>query len=99
MFAAQATTAEAPDVADLVPPETAAPTTDATGASTFPKVLRRRLERFFADADLSPKADPTMWAKIAIGIAVLAGSWIALYTLRPGAWAFVALYVLGGLAQ
>ena len=30
---------------------------------------------------------------------MLAGSWIALYTFRPGAWTFVALYVLGGLAQ
>jgi linoleoyl-CoA desaturase len=40
-----------------------------------------------------------MWAKIAIGMAVLAGSWIALYALHPAPWAFVALYVLGGLAQ
>jgi linoleoyl-CoA desaturase len=62
-------------------------------------VLRRRLERFFADAEISPKADPTMWGKIAIGMAVLAGSWIALYALRPAPLLFVALYVLGGLAQ
>jgi linoleoyl-CoA desaturase len=40
-----------------------------------------------------------MWVKIACGLAVLAGSWIALYTFRPGSWKFVALYVLGGLAQ
>ena len=33
------------------------------------------------------------------GSAVLAGVWIALYTFRPGSWKFVALYLLGGLAQ
>ena len=100
MFAAQTTIAEAPDAADLVPPEASASSTiEVASEPSFPKVLRRRLERFFAEADLSPKADPTMWAKIALGIAVLAGSWIALYALQPAAWAFVALYVLGGLAQ
>jgi linoleoyl-CoA desaturase len=100
MFAAQATMAEAPDAIDIVPPEpSASSTVDGASASSFPKVLRRRLEKFFADADLSPKADPTMWAKIAIGIAVLAGSWIALYAIHPAPWAFLALYVLGGLAQ
>jgi len=67
--------------------------------SSFPKVLRRRLDRFFADQNISPKADRTMWVKIAAGLAVLLGSWIAIYTLRPGSWKFVALYVLGGLAQ
>jgi len=100
MFAAQTTIAEAPDAADLVPPEASGPSTvEAAGASSFPKVLRRRLERFFLDADLSPKADPAMWEKIAIGMAVLGGSWVALYTSHPAAWVFVALYVLGGLAQ
>jgi linoleoyl-CoA desaturase len=100
MFAEEATIAEAADAADLVPPEASASSTiEAEGTSSFPKVLRRRLEKFFSDADLSPKADPTMWGKIAIGIAVLTGSWIALYMLHPAAWSFVALYVLGGLAQ
>jgi linoleoyl-CoA desaturase len=100
MSATQATIAEAPDTADLVPPEpSASATVDTANPSSFPKVLRRRLETFFADAGLSPKADPTMWGKIAIGLAVLAGSWIALYALRPVGWVFVALYVLGGLAQ
>jgi linoleoyl-CoA desaturase len=99
MFAAEATIPEALDAADLVPPENSASTIEPGSAATFPKVLRRRLETFFADADLSPKADPMMWGKIAVGMAVLAGSWIALYSLHPAAWAFVALYVLGGLAQ
>jgi len=68
-------------------------------ANSFPKVLRSRLDGFFADRNLSPKADRTMWVKIAAGLAVLAGSWIALYALRPDSWKFVALYILGGLAQ
>ncbi len=68
-------------------------------ASAFPKVLRRRLERFFAEQGISPKADRTMWGKIVAGLAVLAASWTAIYALRPSASGFFALYVLGGLAQ
>ena len=97
---AQAAIAEASDPVDLVPPEPAAAATmEAAGPSTFPKVLRRRLERFFVDAELSPKADPTMWIKIGVGLLVLAGSWIALYVLHPARWGFLALYIVGGLAQ
>ena len=106
-FEAQTMIAEAPDAEDLVPPEPAAPplgtgpasASSSPTASSFPKVLRRRLESFFAEAELSPKADGTMWSKIAFGMAVLAGSWIALYAFHPASWAFVALYLLGGLAQ
>ena len=72
---------------------------DPAGASVFPKVLRRRLDRYFADQNLSPKANSAMWLKIACGLAVLAGSWIALYAFQPGSWKFVALYLLGGIAQ
>jgi linoleoyl-CoA desaturase len=90
-----------PDIDDLVPSEALLrqPASDLAGVSSFPKVLRRRLDRFFADQNLSPKADRTMWVKIAMGLAVLAGSWIALYAFRPDSWKFVALYLLGGLAQ
>lgn len=72
---------------------------DGPAAGSFPKVLRLRLDRFFADQKISPKADAAMWIKIASGLAVLAGSWIALYLLHPGSWAFVGLYLSGGLAQ
>jgi linoleoyl-CoA desaturase len=97
---AQAVIAHQPDIADLVPSETSAlPIIESPGASSFPKVLRSRLDGFFADQRISPKADRTMWLKIAMGLAVLVGAWVALYTLRPGSWKFVALYVLGGLAQ
>lgn len=100
MVAEQVMTTEAPEMIDLVPPE---PSIQSLGepvsASSFPKVLRRRLDTYFAEAKVSPKANAAMWAKIATGIAVLAGSWIALYVLRPGAWTFLALYLLGGLAQ
>jgi linoleoyl-CoA desaturase len=90
-----------PDIEDLVPSEALLrqPVSDQAGVSSFPKVLRRRLDRFFADQNLSPKADRTMWVKIAMGLAVLTGSWIALYAFRPDSWKFVALYLLGGLAQ
>ncbi len=99
-FQPEAVIAHQPDIADLVPSEpSASPIIESAGASSFPKVLRSRLDGFFADQRISPKADRTMWVKIAMGLAVLVGAWIALYTLRPGSWKFVALYLLGGLAQ
>src|ERR1700756_3953024 len=86
---------------DLVPSAASPrqPIDDPASAASFPKILRRRLDQFFADANISPKADRTMWVKIAAGLAVLAGSWIALYAFNPDSWRFVALYLLGGLAQ
>ena len=72
---------------------------DPPDLSSFPKVLRRRLDRFFADGNISPKADRAMWIKIAVGLAVLAGSWIAIYAFRPESWKFVVIYLLGGVAQ
>lgn len=75
------------------------PVGEPAGAPSFPKVLRRRLDMFFADPNVSPKADRTMWVKIAMGLAVFVGSWITLYALRPDSWKFVSVYVLGGLAQ
>ncbi len=95
-----AETAERTEMEDLVPSEAALRQSvgEPAGAS-FPKVLRRRLDRFFAEQNISPKADRTMWTKIAVGLAVLAGSWIAIYALRPDSWKFLLLYLLGGLAQ
>ena len=100
-FETQAVISLKPDIEDLVPSE-AAPRHAVGGAasvSSFPKVLRRRLDNFFSDGNISPKADRTMWVKIALGLTVLAGSWIALYALDPDSWRFVALYLLSGLAQ
>ncbi|HXW91844.1 MAG TPA: acyl-CoA desaturase [Terriglobales bacterium] len=89
-----------PEISDLVPSETSgSPILEPVGSSSFPKVLRSRLDRFFADQNISPKADLAMRVKIVAGLAVLAGSWSALYALRPGAGKFVALYLLGGIAQ
>jgi linoleoyl-CoA desaturase len=92
--------AQEPEAPDLVPSESAAsPIIEPAGDSSFPKVLRSRLDKFFANQSISPKADRTMRVKIAVGLAVLVGAWIVLYALRPGSWKFVAFYVLGGLAQ
>jgi linoleoyl-CoA desaturase len=89
-----------PDAEDLVPSE-ASPHSfgDHAGASSFPKVLRLRLDNFFSEGNISPKAGGAMWVKIALGLAVLAGSWIALYVFKPDSWSFVALYLLNALAQ
>jgi len=90
-----------PDIDDLVPPETSPrlPVGDPSNVSSFPKVLRRRLDNFFSEGNISPKADGAMWLKITLGVAVLAFAWIALYAFNPGSWKFVALYLLNGLAQ
>jgi linoleoyl-CoA desaturase len=90
-----------PEGDDLLPSEAAARqlVSDDAGGLSFPKVLRRRLDRFFAEGKISPKANRMMWIKIATGLTVLLGSWVAIYALRPGSWKFMVLYVLGGLAQ
>jgi linoleoyl-CoA desaturase len=98
-----------PDIDDLVPPQSLSPYPEAgpeepTGGTSldvasFPKVLRRRLDNFFSDRNISPKADRMMWVKVALGFALLAGSWITLCALKPDSWKFVAVYLLGGLAQ
>jgi linoleoyl-CoA desaturase len=99
-FETETVIAREPQTADLVPSEaSASPMFEPVAASSFPKVLRRRLDKFFADQSVSPKADRTMWVKIATGLAVLGGAWIALYAFRPGSWKFLALYLVGGLAQ
>lgn len=97
----EALIAPEPPLADLVPHEDTPQggAGDPASAASFPKVLRRRLDRFFAEQGVSPKADRTMWTKVGVGLAVLAGSWIAIYAYRPASWKFVGLYVLGGLAQ
>jgi len=97
----QAVMTQTPEMEDLVPSEASPQMAagDPVSSSTFPKVLRHRLDKFFADGKISPKAERMMWVKIVTGLTVLAGSWIALYALRPGSWTFVALYLLGGLAQ
>ncbi len=88
------------DIDDLVAqPSSRHLETTSADPSSFPKVLRRRLDGFFSDQNLSPKADRTMWIKIALGLAVLSASWIALYAFNPGSWKFVAIYLLNGLAQ
>jgi linoleoyl-CoA desaturase len=89
------------DVYDLVPSEASLPPSigDPATMPSFPKVLRRRLEKFFADQKISPKADTSMWLKVAVGLTALLGSWVAIYALKPDSWRFVALYLVGGLAQ
>jgi linoleoyl-CoA desaturase len=99
-FETAAELASEPETGDLALPDAAHSSAgESAAALSFPKVLRRRLDTFFADPQVSPKADRTMWVKIAVGLAVLVGSWVTLYALRPGSWKFVGLYLLGGLAQ
>ena len=90
-----------PEIDDLVPSEASLrhSVVDPACAPSFPKVLRRRLDDFFSEGNISPKADRAMWVKIAVGLAVLAGSWIALYALKPDSWRFVGLYLLNAIAQ
>jgi linoleoyl-CoA desaturase len=89
------------EIDDLVPSEAALrhSVVDSASAASFPKVLRRRLDDFFSDGNISPKANRAMWVKIAVGLAVLAGSWIALYAFRPDSWWFVSFYLSNAVAQ
>ena len=89
------------EIDDLVPSEAGLrhSVADPASASSFPKVLRRRLDDFFSKESISPKADRAMWIKIAVGLTVLAGSWIALFAFKPDSWRFVSLYLLNAIAQ
>ena len=87
------------DIEDLVPSETPLPVRELGDVSSFPKVLRRRLENFFSERNISPKGDLAMWVKIAVGLTVLTGSWTVLYRINLNAWKFIAVYLLSGLAQ
>ena len=89
------------EIDDLVPAEASLRDSVSASApeSSFPKVLRRRLDDFFSDGSISPKADFAMWLKIAVGLAVLACSWIALYAFKPDSWKFIGLYLLNAVAQ
>jgi linoleoyl-CoA desaturase len=90
-----------PEIDDLAPAEASLRDSvlDSAPESSFPKILRCRLENFFSEANISPKADLAMWIKIAVGLAVLAGSWLAIYTFKPDSWRFVGLYLLNAIAQ
>ena len=90
-----------PQINDLAPAEASLrdSVSESAPESSFPKVLRRRLEGFFSDGSVSPKADLAMWVKIAVGLTVLASSWIALYALKPDSWKFIGLYLLNAIAQ
>ena len=71
-----------------------------TGSRVFlPESLTQPPRQVLCRSEHFPKADRTMWVKIATGLAVLAGSWIAIYAFKPDSWRFIALYVFGGLAQ
>src|SRR5258708_36092445 len=95
-FESEVLITQGPETPDLVPSESsAASISEPVGASSFPKVLRRRLDKFFADQNITHKADRTMWVKIAVSLAVLVGAWLALYALRPASWNLRALYLLG----
>ncbi len=99
---AQAMIALEQEMDDLVPSEASPqrPMGKLAGApSSSRKSYAAVSNRFFADQNISPKADRTMWVKIATGLAVLVGSWIAIYAFKPDSWKFIVLYVFGGLAQ
>jgi linoleoyl-CoA desaturase len=90
-----------PEIDDLAPLEASPEHSvgDPARVSSFPRVLRRRLDKFFSESKISPKADGTVWLKIVVGVAVLACSWIVLYTFKLDSWKFVAVYLLNALAQ
>jgi linoleoyl-CoA desaturase len=76
-----------------------APLSAEVDYSEFTSVLRRRLDRFFREQQISPRATPLMWAKIAGGLGAFAVSYGALYLRAWPAAQFTAIYVLHGLTQ
>ncbi len=67
--------------------------------SSFPQILRARLDNFFIEQNISPKSDATMVVKIVIGIISWAATYAALYAFGLTSWAFVSVYFLHGLTH
>jgi linoleoyl-CoA desaturase len=67
--------------------------------SRFATVLRARLDHYFVERNLSPKANRTMLAKIALGLGVWAAGFVILYSLPLNAWQIPLVYVLLAVPQ
>jgi linoleoyl-CoA desaturase len=68
-------------------------------ADRFPAVLRQRLDQYFTDRNLSPKANGLMTLKIVLGLLLWAGTYLSLYVFHLDSWAFFAIYILHGLGH
>jgi linoleoyl-CoA desaturase len=71
----------------------------ADDADSFPTILRGRLNDFFREQGISPKADSLMIAKIAFGLLSWAVSYAAICVFHLSPATFVAVYVLHGMAH
>jgi linoleoyl-CoA desaturase len=65
----------------------------------FASVLRKRLDAYFVERRISPKADRAMIVKILAGVSLWIGAYSALYLFSLSFGAFVVCYLLHGLAQ
>jgi hypothetical protein len=60
-FETEGVISQEPEISDLVPSEaSASPILEPAGGASFPKVLRSRLDSFFSNQNISPKADLRM---------------------------------------
>jgi linoleoyl-CoA desaturase len=67
--------------------------------SSFARVLRERLDRYFIERNLSPKANSMMIAKIVLGIGMWLGGFVTLYAVPLQAWQVPLFYVFLALPQ
>jgi linoleoyl-CoA desaturase len=72
---------------------------DSARESRFAEVLRWRIDDFFTEHNLSPKADRAMALKVALGLAVWMAGFLCLYSPSPLLWRLQAAYVLLAIAQ
>ncbi len=106
--------AHEPDIDDLVPPQALSPHPEtgpeeprggtSLDAASFPKVIAPSSRQFLFRSGriFPPKPTGRCGSKVALGFALLAGSWITLCAVLNTAdsWKFVAVHLcLGGLAQ
>lgn len=68
-------------------------------SAPFAIVLRRRLDDYFQQRQISPKADRQMILKIVLGTGVWIGCFSAIFLLPLSGLQFFLVYFLGGLAQ
>jgi linoleoyl-CoA desaturase len=73
--------------------------TVSAGKRSFPAELRRRLDDYFTERNLSQKANAEMAMKIAAGFALWFGSYLSLYVFHLDSWKLVLDYLVLGIAH
>lgn len=70
-----------------------------SGSDSFSKTLHQRINSYFKERSLNPKANSTMFIKTISMLAIYFVPYLSLFIFNPGPWAVVGLFALMGLGM